>query len=678
VVDRRRYPANTLRGTAPMKDRPRGLPQVYRGGARHSLRDLYDADHAEGGSGGKFRWFLSTCLAGAVGAFAIFVIIAGSTEQDDSADGLVPALKRLQEGATTPLLMPQVKRVAGLNWAVPKTDKLQISAGTTSTRYVIHESVKVRRDGRVYIQAKPFLRVVARLAPVPDEYLDVIPPFNPFKLYADVNPIGASEHNPLGEAARKGVKVKVVELIGGTLPEEDGQELDTREVIDLVRRVQLEQAVTSADPEISGDAVASDDDAVGSTGRSTSANTTVLVKSVIEKEVAHDDLEGSKYIVVKVGKQETLAGLLARHGADDWQVEAMIEAAASVFPAGSLAEGHEIHFTLLPSLTKPGETEPTSFSIFTEGHEHLVSVRRNDTGEFVASREPATSAVNLRISDSDGASESGSNSRASSLYGSIYHAGLLQRVPPETLVEILRIHAYELDFGQRVRAGDSVEFFFDFADENVTDGPPGELLFTQITSGGVVSRFYRFRTSDGEVDYYDDQGNNSKQFLMRKPVRGSDVRLTSGFGMRFHPLLNRQRMHGGVDWAAPPGTPILAAGRGTIEFAGRNGQYGNYVRIRHANGYHTSYAHMSRIARGVKEGVQVRQGQVIGYIGTTGLSSGPHLHFEVLVNKRRVDPMSIQVPQERQLTGRELAEFQRERARIDELIRRAPVMTSSR
>lgn len=676
MVDRRRYPANTLKGTAPLKDRPRGLPQVYRGGARHSLRDLYDADHADGGGGGKFRWFLSTCLAGAVGAFAIFVIIAGSTEQDDSADGLVPALKRLQEGATTPLLMPQIKRVAGLNWAVPKTDKLQISAGTTSTRYVIHESIKQRRDGRVYIQAKPFLRVVARLAPVPDEYLDAVPPFNPFKLYADVNPITSGENSPLGEGARKDVKVKVVELIGGTLPEEDGQELDTREVTDFVRRVQLEQALKHADAE-APDAPTADLDG-GGASRSASANTTVLAKSVIEKEFAQDDLEGAKYIIVKVGKQESLAGLLARNGADDWQVEAMIEAAASVFPASSLAEGQEVHFTLLPSLTKPGETEPTSFSIFTEGHEHLVSVRRNDTGEFVASREPATSSVNLRISDSTGSSESGGSSRASSLYGSVYHAGLLQRVPPETLSEILRIHAYELDFGQRVRAGDSVEFFFDFADENVTDGPPGELLFSQIISGGVVSRFYRYRTSDGEYDYYDDQGNNSKQFLMRKPVRGSDVRLTSGYGMRFHPLLNRQRMHSGVDWAAPPGTPILAAGRGTIEFAARNGQYGNYVRIRHANGYHTSYAHMSRFARGVKEGVQVRQGQVIGYIGTTGLSSGPHLHFEVLVNKRRVDPMSIQVPQERQLTGRELAEFQRERARIDELIRRAPVMTTSR
>ncbi|CFX12516.1 Peptidase M23 [Candidatus Filomicrobium marinum] len=677
MVDRRRYPANTIRGSVPLKDRPRGLPQVYRGGVRHALRDLYDADHADGGTGGKFRWLLSTCLAGAVGAFAIFVIIAGSTEQDDSADGLVPALKRLQEGASTPLLIPQMKKTAGLNWAVPKADKLQISSGTTSTRYVIHESVKQRREGRVYIQAKPFLRVVARLAPVPEQYLDVVPPFNPFKLYADSNPIGSSREGAHGETVRKDVKIKVVELIGGVLPDEDKQELEAREVVDLVRRVQSEEALEKADAEINADIAQADND-LNSAGSTPAAYTTVLAKSVIEKDYAQDDLEGAKHIVVKVGKQETLAGLLARNGADNWLVDAMMEAARPVFSGNALSEGQEIHITLLPSLTTPGEVEPTSFSLFTEGHEHLVSVQRNATGEFVASKEPTAGGVNLRIVTSDDDKSGSKSSRASSLYGSVYHAGLLQHVLPETLSEIMRIHAYEVDFGQRVRAGDSVEFFFDFPDENVTDGPPGELLFTQITSGGEVSRFYRFRTSDGEIDYYDDQGNNSKKFLMRRPVRGSDVRLTSGFGMRHHPLLNRQRMHSGVDWASPPGTPILAAGRGTIEFAARNGQYGNYVRIRHANGYHTSYAHMQKFARGVKEGVQVRQGQVIGYIGTTGLSSGPHLHFEVLVNKRRVDPMSIQVPQERQLTGRELAEFQRERARIDELIRRAPVMTSSR
>ena len=132
-------------------------------------------------------------------------------------------------------------------------------------------------------------------------------------------------------------------------------------------------------------------------------------------------------------------------------------------------------------------------------------------------------------------------------------------------------------------------------------------------------------------------------------------------------------MHTGVDWACAAGTPIMAAGNGVIEEAGRKGEYGNYVRIRHANGYKTAYGHMSRIAHGVSDGVKVRQGQIIGFVGTTGLSSGPHVHFEVLVNNSFVDPMSIQVPRERQLAGKQLADFQKERARIDDLMRRNPV-----
>jgi murein DD-endopeptidase MepM/ murein hydrolase activator NlpD len=254
----------------------------------------------------------------------------------------------------------------------------------------------------------------------------------------------------------------------------------------------------------------------------------------------------------------------------------------------------------------------------------------------------------------------------------------VQNVQPDTIMKILRIHAYETDFRRRLRAGDSVELFFDVKDEAGPDAAPGELLYTAITAGGETSRFYRFRTSDGQVDYYDEKGNNSKRFLTRRPVRSPDVRLTSGYGLRLHPVLNERRMHTGVDWASPPGTPILAAGNGTIEEAGRKGQYGNYVRIRHANGYQTAYGHMSRFAPGVRDGIKVRQGQVIGYVGSTGLSSGPHLHFEVLVNNRFVDPLSIQVPRERQLAGKQLADFQKERIRIDELMRRAPVMTASK
>ena len=210
---------------------------------------------------------------------------------------------------------------------------------------------------------------------------------------------------------------------------------------------------------------------------------------------------------------------------------------------------------------------------------------------------------------------------------------------PDTINQIFRVHAYETDFRRRLRAGDAVEFFFDLKDENDADGPPGDLLYTAVTAGGDTTRFYRYRTLDGQTDFYDANGNNSKRFLMRRPVRGEDVRLTSGFGFRLHPLLNEKRMHTGIDWATTPGTPILAAGNGVIEEVGRKGQYGNYIRIRHANGYQTAYGHMQRFADGVAEGVKVRQGQIIGYVGSTGMSSGPHLHFEVLVNSRFVDPL---------------------------------------
>jgi murein DD-endopeptidase MepM/ murein hydrolase activator NlpD len=314
-----------------------------------------------------------------------------------------------------------------------------------------------------------------------------------------------------------------------------------------------------------------------------------------------------------------------------------------------------------------GQDRRAAFSLYGEGHEHKLSVARNDAGEFVASKTPPTSGIAAAV---DGTS----SSLSSSLYASVYYAALLQKIPPDTILQILKVHAYDIDFGRRVRPGDMVEFFFDFTDENINEGPPGELLYTQITSAGETSRFYRFRGDDNELDFYDDGGNNSKRFLMRRPVRGSDVRFTSGYGMRVHPLLNRKRMHTGVDWAGPVGTPILAAGRGTIEIAGRKGQYGNYVRIRHANGYTTAYAHLSGFARGVREGVKVRQGQVIGYLGSTGLSSGPHLHYEVLVNNRFVDPNALQVPKEKQLASQDLTEFQRERVRLDELMRRAPVM----
>jgi murein DD-endopeptidase MepM/ murein hydrolase activator NlpD len=243
---------------------------------------------------------------------------------------------------------------------------------------------------------------------------------------------------------------------------------------------------------------------------------------------------------------------------------------------------------------------------------------------------------------------------------------------------LLRIHSYDVDFKRKVQPGDKFEVFFNLGESNGQDRDdenlePGELLYTAMTVGGETRRFFRFRTPNGNVDFYDRDGNSAKKFLMRQPVK--NARFTSGFGMRKHPILGRKRMHTGTDWAASRGTPIMAAGDGVVESAERKGGHGNYVRIRHANGYKTSYSHMAKFAEGVRPGIKVSQGQVIGYVGSTGLSSGPHLHYEVLVNNRHVNPMTIHVPRGRQLRGKQLAAFHKERKRIQALMRRAPVTT---
>lgn len=188
-------------------------------------------------------------------------------------------------------------------------------------------------------------------------------------------------------------------------------------------------------------------------------------------------------------------------------------------------------------------------------------------------------------------------------------------------------------------------------------------------------RYYRYQTpDDGLVDFYDENGRSSRKFLIRTPIIGA--RMTSPFGMRFHPILGYTRLHTGVDWAAPSGTPIFAAGNGTVTSVGWDAGYGRRIEIQHANGYMTTYNHLSAFARGLKEGLRVKQGQVIGYLGETGLATGPHLHYEVLVNGHFVDPMRVKLARTREFDGPMLADFKRERDRIDALVARAPNSSS--
>ncbi|MDX2307096.1 MAG: M23 family metallopeptidase [Hyphomicrobium sp.] len=659
-------------------DPSRPVPHLYRGSRGMRARaDVYATDHADMRGSGRLRWLMSTCLAAAVGAVAIIVVIYGSADPRDGADGLMPALARLSGGGPDNFRpMPEPQRPNdGLRWAIAKTDKLAMNSGAMSTRYIIHETLKQRRNGREYIYAKPYVRIVSRLAPVPPNYADVIPPFNPLKLYGDSNPVGSSEEGS-NITQRNDVDVRVVELLGGFLPEEDGQELEAAEVDELVARAEAaEQAEGSAGNPQDQLVAPGDLKPITSTENTENdgPNSTILAKSTLDSDHTAEDIEDRQVRTVKVGPKDTLSKILAAAGAEPWLVTEMLESAKPIFEESALAAGQDVEITVVPSLTDPNDLEPVRFTVLGEGGQHIVTVGRSAAGEFVASATPSENDTALRLASVD--SDRGTSS---SLYAALYHAGVIESVPTETIQQILKTHAYETDFRRRIRSSDTVEYFFDLKNESAVDGPPGELLFTAISSAGEQSRYYRFRTPDGTVDFYDLDGNNSRKFLMRKPIRGEDLRLTSGYGVRYHPLLGVRKMHTGVDWAAPPGTPILAAGNGVIEEAGRKSAYGNYVRIRHANGYQTAYGHMQRLANGVAAGVKVKQGQVIGYVGSTGLSSGPHLHYEVLVNTRFVDPLSIQVPRERKLTGKELAEFQKERSRIDELMRRPAVMTANK
>jgi murein DD-endopeptidase MepM/ murein hydrolase activator NlpD len=246
---------------------------------------------------------------------------------------------------------------------------------------------------------------------------------------------------------------------------------------------------------------------------------------------------------------------------------------------------------------------------------------------------------------------------------------LRNHVPRPVIEDVIRIYSYDIDFQRKVQPGDSFEILFASEDENANDNSKAEVLYAVLTTGGETRKFYRYQTTDDNVvDFYDESGKSAKKFLVRKPV--SDGAITSGFGGRNHPLLGFTKMHTGVDWGSSMGTPIFAAGNGIIEKAGWEGGYGKYIRIRHANGYETAYGHMSGFARGMEQGKKVRQGQVIGYVGSTGLSTGAHLHFEILINGRFVDPMKIKLPRGRVLEGTSLAGFEQERGRLEAMISR--------
>lgn len=232
----------------------------------------------------------------------------------------------------------------------------------------------------------------------------------------------------------------------------------------------------------------------------------------------------------------------------------------------------------------------------------------------------------------------------------LFESAKEQKIPNKILYQTIKLLSYDVDFQRDLRKGD--EFTVLYEKKFNTKGvvvDSGNIIYLKLALKKKTVEMYRFPAKNGSVYYFTPEGKSIKKSLLATPVDG--YRISSGFGLRKHPILGYNRMHKGIDFAAPRGTPIYAAGNGTIARVGRNGGYGNYIRIDHGRGYATAYAHMRRFAKGIHKGTKVKQGQVIGYVGTTGRSTGPHLHYEVLVNGKQVNPQSIKTTPGRKLSG---------------------------
>ncbi len=360
-------------------------------------------------------------------------------------------------------------------------------------------------------------------------------------------------------------------------------------------------------------------------------------------------------ISLPVGPGDTLAGMLTGAGVDTQDAQAAISALIKVFNPRRIRRGQKIDVRFrapVPGSPEANAPEPGKFiglSIEPDYNTQLL-VERADTG-FKASKTEKQ--LISRPARAEGTIKS-----------SLYVSGRKAGIPNRVLVELIRAYSWDVDFQRDIREGDTFEVMYDrIFDEQGDQVHSGNIRFAALTLSGKRHPIYLFTMRNGDSDYFDALGQSARKALMRTPIDGA--RLSSGFGSRRHPILGYNKMHRGVDFAASRGTPIYAAGNGIVVKSGRNGAYGNYVKIRHNSRYDTAYAHMKAINRSARKGMRVKQGQIIGYVGTTGRSTGPHLHYEILIAGRRTNPMKVKMPSGRKLKADMLEDFQVARTVID-------------
>lgn len=620
----------------------------------------------------NLRWLGASILTGVTGALligaSIYIALEGET-----TSATPPELASI---GPAPVESDAEKRAAAR-----KADRLNRSETVASAKQSFRAPMTIRVGDREAIKVRQFVRVATNLSLTSGVFATDIPRFDPMRLFNDNNQDKAVEAPPeIADAdvsvVRRDLAALPIEASAPSLSDDDVLALleeERRVSSDVGRRasfpIPAQQMLsrTLRQPDALGEALGY--------ARIVDAPFSSIEVRVVPENVTSlpkVDLRGTSPLVeereVALKKGETLETVLRAYGANPDQIFRITTALSARIKTANLAEGQHLRILIAPG---PRLGDPRQIvRVIVLGERGIDAIAAtNDRGVFVSVTPVNEEAAPQTASAADDEEEE-DDGRGVRLYESLYETALKNDLPRKTVDELVRIFGYDVDFQRRVSQGDTFEVFYG-TDE---DGGAPEVLYASLSVGGEARRVYRYQGDDGAIDFFDESGRSLKKFLLRKPIAEGILR--SGFGSRYHPILGYTRPHTGIDWANRIGTPIIAAGNGTVIKAGWESGYGRRVEIQHTNGYVTTYNHMSGFGKGVAPGVKVQQGQVIGYLGSTGLSTGPHLHYEVLINGSFVDPLKIRLPKSRELEGRTLAEFKRQREQVDDLMSHANVSAS--
>ncbi len=619
----------------------------------------------------SFRWLVGAVLTGLCGVALIgSALYLGLDSQSNFAQAPEIAAPSRQQSA-------QEQGVSA-----GKGDRLVRPVDIVAAKQTFKAPTTIRIGDKEVVKTRAFTHVATTLTLTPTGFADAVPEFNPMKLTGDTaeQPDAPPDPGPVQDNAE--VAFSTRDLAGAdaaavtgdlTLAEAQAQVVESIHAAAIAgaktplplppQMLLMRTSQAGVDP-LGGLAYATTGN-VNANAPFASIEVRMVPENVTNfarTPSTPDGQSGSERLVV-VRHGETIEDILRANGAAKDAIAAIVAAFGAKRGEQPVQEGQKI-ILQYDEPAAPGHIGKIGrISVYAD-EQLKATIAVNDAGAYV----PVTMGPPPARKAASGDDE---NSGGMNLYQSLFETALKQGIPRPIIDEMVKAFANDVDFQRGTAAGDSVEAFYSEPDDVDSRA---ELLYATVTAHDQIFKYYRFETpDDGMVDFYDENGRSVRKFLIRKPIAAGELR--SGFGMRYHPILHYARMHTGVDWSNAIGTPILAAGNGAIIKAEFTSGYGRRVEIQHANGYVTTYSHMSGFARGIVAGGRVVQGQVIGYLGQSGLATGPHLHYEVIVNGRFVDPMAIKLARTREFDGKMLAAFKRERDRIDQLLAQAPNST---